>query len=684
MRRVSTAVPYIGILGNVILTCAVALGLYARWMHSEDIAVILIAMLGLLVFTSSCALVHYFSMATIGYCLYSMWIGCLIGVVAFTTEHSMVEHEKVKAIVEVMDVLFVTSLLLRCLWAVISRFTKGFAAEKASINKMDSMEMVGMAIASLVTGHDFFSIALMLVALNLCTVTLRLKSFLGFLHLLALVSCVSLVFFPQLLSIQFANPFALSCFLARMTFEPFIDIFFSPLSIIERWEPLTSKSPAKRRLLILGVVLVQASFYLACAVQIRNHKEWILVVPLFAAFSLLWALFHLVFLIVIWQLSNKITECNAALSAQLHGEQRHLRRVMEAKGMRHFSLISQRLAFATLLTTVVVGGLHWTTKTGPSLGLWFMTLPLEIAVTSLLWELGAILGGTCVGYALVTPASYTFNQSKKSLEEGLLFTDPPDVLSVRANRTLKSIQDFFSYNLIDIHGCEYSQEGVSLSALEAKLTAFMQRCTSEGHRYDTYLLYYSGYVQENGDWILLDGETLCFQRLFEWWQQSDVFRDTRLILVLDAEFSFKWIRNVVNMPSHFMAIQSLLVLKKGDAEDYIDLRVGDFTRDWMDFNSGNQTGVLWRSPKRLLRPVFGISRPFPNFGFHLPNEDDISRYWDANFPRLTRPILRVMNFPQVTRLLCICFCVMSCLKRWKILFLAPRSFDTGHGFKLVR
>lgn len=378
-------------------------------MHSQDIAVIFIALLGLFVFASSCTLVYYFSMETAGYCLFHLWIGCLVGVVAFTTEHSIVEHGSVKGIVEVMDVMFVSSLLLSCTCSIVERFfIQGFASEKASINKMDSMEMVGMAIASMVTGNDATSIALMLLALSVITVTLRLKSFLGFLNLLAFIAATSVVFFPKMMQMP-ANPFALSCFLGRTAFEPFIDIFLSHLTILQRWEPLTSKSPFKRRLLILMVTAVQWTFYVQCAMRMPLHKEWLVVVPMFGAFSVIWFLFHLVFLIIIWQLSNKITECNATFES-LRDENSSMMRIMEAKGLRHFALISQRVAFITFVTTIIIGGLHWTIKTGPSFALWFITMPLEIAVVSLLWELGHVLGGTCIGYALVAPSCFVFNR----------------------------------------------------------------------------------------------------------------------------------------------------------------------------------------------------------------------------------------------------------------------------------
>lgn len=76
---------------------------------------------------------------------------------------------------------------------------------------------------------------------------------------------------------------------------------------------------------------------------------------------------------------------------------------MASKGVRHFSLIAQRLMSVTFISTVILTVIGWITKTATSLSLFFMIVPLEVAIMSLLWELGRVLGGTCAGYALVAP-----------------------------------------------------------------------------------------------------------------------------------------------------------------------------------------------------------------------------------------------------------------------------------------
>jgi len=75
-------------------------------------------------------------------------------------------------------------------------------------------------------------------------------------------------------------------------------------------------------------------------------------------------------------------------------------------------------------------------------------------------------------------------------------------LSHRATHILNTVQRLFSYHLIDNYGCDYSSSGLTLSAVESKLRAFLQKQTADGPRFDTYLVYYSGHVHKNGDWAL--------------------------------------------------------------------------------------------------------------------------------------------------------------------------------------
>ena len=62
-----------------------------------------------------------------------------------------------------------------------------------------------------------------------------------------------------------------------------------------------------------------------------------------------------------------------------------------------------------------------------------------------------------------------------------------------------------SNNLIDIFGCDYSSSGITMNFIDTKLKAFFARRIDDGRRYDTYLFYFSGPTDDNGD-IILSGK----------------------------------------------------------------------------------------------------------------------------------------------------------------------------------
>ena len=51
--------------------------------------------------------------------------------------------------------------------------------------------------------------------------------------------------------------------------------------------------------------------------------------------------------------------------------------------------------------------------------------------------------------------------------------------------------------------------------MEVKLRSFFQRVTADGPQFDTYLIYYSGHVYDNGDWALAGKTKMFFEVAFE-------------------------------------------------------------------------------------------------------------------------------------------------------------------------
>lgn len=72
----------------------------------------------------------------------------------------------------------------------------------------------------------------------------------------------------------------------------------------------------------------------------------------------------------------------------------------------------------------------------------------------------------------------------------------------RSTTIINLVQRFFAYHMIDSYGCDYSTSGLTLEYVNNKLRAFFDRHTSDGPRFDTYIVYYSGDVYEKGDWAL--------------------------------------------------------------------------------------------------------------------------------------------------------------------------------------
>lgn len=68
---------------------------------------------------------------------------------------------------------------------------------------------------------------------------------------------------------------------------------------------------------------------------------------------------------------------------------------------------------------------------------------------------------------------------------------------------LNNVQRLFSHHMIQTFGCDYSTSGVTLETLQTKLCNFLELCTEDGPRHDTYLIFYSGHTHKGtGSWAL--------------------------------------------------------------------------------------------------------------------------------------------------------------------------------------
>ena len=173
----------------------------------------------------------------------------------------------------------------------------------------------------------------------------------------------------------------------------------------------------------------------------------------------------------------------------------------------------------------------------------------------------------------------------------------------------------------------------------------------------------------------------------EWWEVKNGSSGARLILILDSTHSYVWAQEAKRVHDVFCAVQTCRYIRRPQAEveeGSGPAGVGTFTRAYMQYNTGQDVSVDWSGKQRSLRAIYSTSRSWSDFTFHLPTRDDYQQYWDANFPRFTRPLLKALNIPGVGSLFCCCTCLGRWMRRLQMACLPPREVDTGHGFKLIK
>lgn len=181
-----------------------------------------------------------------------------------------------------------------------------------------------------------------------------------------------------------------------------------------------------------------------------------------------------------------------------------------------------------------------------------------------------------------------------------------------------------------------------------------------------------------------DGQSLSFQTLLDWWSSRNMDTGSRLILVLDTNQSYLWVSPIRRVYDEYVAIQTCKYVKATDPESSDVARVGSFTKDFVDYNQGEELEQNWNDKKRSVTALYQVSRCWTDFTFHLPTPGEITDHWDSSFPRLLKPLLKAVNFGGVGNPCCCVGCVMRCLKRKKMKWLPPKELNTGHRFKLVR
>ncbi|XP_061922741.1 transmembrane protein 168-A [Entelurus aequoreus] len=672
---VITSIRCLGYLSSITLLVAVCVGMYVRWEVTSEPMILVIFILGLFVLGIASILHYYFSMEQASLSLFHLWFGFLLGLLCFLNSPAL--DSNVKEVVA--KYLLLASVVMKTVWAVTERICRSVRHKAVVLKSTEFLELLGFAIASTtMLLHKSVAIIGLVVALGALIVDLRMKSLLALPNLVNFALVTSLVFF-QALGIT-ANPYALGCCLGRLLCEPVLDVYFSGLGPTERWMPVLTLRNLWRRLSLLPLSLLELTFFVVAAFKLSHLELWYLVIPGFCLFGVFWSICHVILLITIWGFHTKLSECQLAWRAQ-RSRSRSLDQVMASRGIRHFCLISERLVFFSLLSTVILGAVSWQQSNGLFLSALLVVLPLESLAHGLFHELGSCLGGTCVGYALVVPTTYCSADGQPTL----LPPEHVQQLNLRSTAMLNNVQRLFSHHLIQTFGCDYSASGVTLEALQVKLRSFLELRTADGPRHDTYLVFYSGHTQKgSGSWALAGGESLHLSQLLDLWKEKNAGQCARLILVLDTENSLNWVKEVRRVDGVYVAVQTAqLSAAAPDPEVGEAPLLGDFTSEWVEFNCNPDSDTQWSENERTVTAVYGVSKRWSDYTLHLPTGSDVAKHWKTHFPKATYPMVHLSNWCCGLNLFWTCSVCLRCFRRCKLAWFPPSVLDTGQGIKLV-
>lgn len=669
-----SSVRWLGYLSGLNLLIALCLGLYARWERTAESTLLVIFVLALFVLGIASILYYYFSMERMSLSLLHLWFGFLLGLLCFLNNPALESDVKEQA----ANYLLLASVALRTLWALLERLFGCTRYRPAFLTSAERLELAGFATASTVLLiQQSLSVMVLVVSLGTVMVALRMKALLALPNLVCFAVITAVLFFKSLKITT--NPFALACFFSQLICDPLLDVYFSGLSVTERWQPFLVWRGLWRRLSLLPLLLVEVIFIVLAARKLTDLDQWYVMIPGFVVCVLFWAICHMVFVITVWGFHTKLSECQRLCLSQ-GSEVNSLDKVMASKGMRHFCLISERLVLFTLVSTVAVAAFCWQASSSIFVSMFLLILPLESLFHGLFHELGSSLGGTCVGYAVVIPTNYCSPDGQPML------LPPGQVheLNRRSTGMLNNVQRFFAYHLIETFGCDYSTSGVTLEALQAKMKSFLELRTADGPRHDTYVIFYSGHTHRTGEWALAGGDTLRLDQILDWWREKNGSFCSRLIVVLDCDNSLPWVKEIRKVEGLYVAVQGATLARVTDVELQDPPQLGDFTCQWVEYNCNSNSDIQWSERGRAVSANYGISKHWSDYTLHLPTGSDVTNHWSIYFPRMTYPVVQLALWCGSLNLLWICGVCLRCLRRVKLNWFPPAILDTGQGFKLVR
>jgi hypothetical protein len=192
----------------------------------------IVSLLALFVFSLSCMLRYYCNMQTAGSSVFHIWVGCLVGILAYT-DSSAVEYITTQ---EVMEIMFLTSLVLGVFWHILQRLLKLEDQQPQLLGMAAGLEGVGLLIGGMVTGNAAWVLALVTLAFLTHIGALRLKSVPSLFSLTAFILICIFSIFPAL-SLK-PNVYALVLMAGRHTLPAVLDLYLLNYSMLERWHQI--------------------------------------------------------------------------------------------------------------------------------------------------------------------------------------------------------------------------------------------------------------------------------------------------------------------------------------------------------------------------------------------------------------------------------------------------------------
>lgn len=255
---------------------------------------------------------------------------------------------------------------------------------------------------------------------------------------------------------------------------------------------------------------------------------------------------------------------------------------------------------------------------------------------------------------------------------------------------------------------------------------FQQTCSTTNLVYDTYLLYYSGPTDKEGNWICEDGTRIRLSDILHFWKNCLVKHgarptDARLLLMLDGEFSYVWANQLPNIQTfNCVAIQTAIYKRPRRFFQFLPLQqgreystFGTFTDQYIQLNlHANFPHIRATQDFKF---VYKVTWEWLRFSFRKPSLNELERFWDTRFCACCLPVKSLLRLffqpidPQPTskqertsfQNRWIVFILQPVRFTWQVLntvililqlsfkrlarfYLEPKYLETGHGFFLIR